>query len=273
MKKIIRNNMVLSKIFSVILIIRDRLVNKERYKECLLLVKKFNKNKEILFDVYFCILYYNIIPIEYFLFDFYRLNRIGRKEYIVQNERDNLLQKGYTNDIKELYNAQNSMFVIEEVIDQNKELSEFHPESINTIRFASYYNKKEDKVIGAYAFFRMGVGDSIVDNLSQGGISAIIDIQSGVVITPAKDENCIEYLFHPNTNKQIIGYKIPKWNELLEFINNISRIIPDYPYISWDLALSNKGWSLVEANTGGGLHTIQMHGKGIRKRMNDLMNN
>lgn len=164
-------------------------------------------------------------------------------------------------------------YVLEELIVQEKALGDFHPKSINTIRFATYYNSKKDKVYNAFAFIRFGVGEMAVDNLAAGGISAIIDVETGLIITPAMNMKLENYIIHPDSKKTIVGYQIPEWEQLKELVQSVAIQIKNYNYISWDFALTEKGWVIVEANSNGGLYTVQMHGQGIRKKMEKCINN
>ena len=173
---------------------------------------------------------------------------------------------------KEMFKKSKS-FVLEELIVPEKELSEFHPESINTIRFATYYNSKSDIVYNAFAFIRFGIGEMTVDNLAAGGISAIIDVETGIIETSAMNMKLESYLVHPDSKKQIVGYQIPKWDQLKKLAQELSKQIKNYNYISWDFALTENGWVIVEANSNGGLYTVQMHGQGIRKKMESYINN
>ena len=154
--------------------------------------------------------------------------------------------------------------VIEEPIVQSDLLGSFHPQSVNTVRLAVW--NEDGKVTPLFSVFRMGRGDAIVDNGGAGGCFATVDIKTGELITPAVSEDGGRFTVHPNTGKQIVGFKIPRWQELLDMAQEISKII-DQPYISWDLALTDKGWVIVEANSTGQFLWQMSSVKGCRKEM------
>lgn len=161
-------------------------------------------------------------------------------------------------------------FVLEELIEQSNVMSKFHPQSINTVRFATLNDGKT--VHNLFAFLRIGCGDSIVDNLAAGGISAAIDIETGIITTSGKNEECEVFIKHPDTGTQIVGFNMPNWNEVLKMVQEMAKEIPDCKYIAWDLAHTDKGWCLVEANSRGVFDGIQMHGRRLRDEFEKYFN-
>lgn len=162
--------------------------------------------------------------------------------------------------------------MLEELIEQSQELGKFHQNSVNTVRFATY--AKNGKISNLFSIFRMGVGESVVDNASAGGIFAKIDIQTGIINSYAKTlKNANEYLRHPDTKICILGYQIPKWNELCEIAQEAAKAFQEYPYISFDFALTDEGWKMIEANARGGFDLYQMFGieYGLSKKFKELL--
>ena len=139
--------------------------------------------------------------------------------------------------------------VVEELIIQSSILADFHPNSVNTIRIPTFrYNDKEILIL--HPFLRVGQGGSIVDNASAGGIMGLVDIDTGCIYA-ASDERCNYYTKHPDTNLDIVGFKIPMWNEALDFVKKLANVIPNVKYVGWDIALTEKGWVLIEGNEKG----------------------
>ena len=100
-------------------------------------------------------------------------------------------------DLKELYSfcCRNNM-IIEECVRSCKELEDFHPQSLNTIRVVTISKENKCGLLGAMV--RMGVGDSVVDNYSSGGIIAPIDVKTGAVIVEGVDKYGNHYFEHPD---------------------------------------------------------------------------
>ena len=138
-------------------------------------------------------------------------------------------------------------FLLEELIVQSPEIGKFHPDSINTIRFTTFFN--EEKLTKIQAVFRMGRGSHYVDNAHSGGIFALIDIATGIIKSPGMNFINETFLFHPDSGEQIIGAHIPHWDELNELLEKVVRVLPEQKLVGWDFALSTQGWVIVEANS------------------------
>ena len=160
-------------------------------------------------------------------------------------------------------------YVVEEFIKQDKTMASFHPYSVNTIRFVTYYN--EGKLNKLFALIRMGVNGNCVDNTCAGGISAAIDLEHGVIISEAASQNGNRYFFHPDTGTQIIGAQIPQWESLIDLVERLAIKNPSMRVVGWDLALSEKGWCLVEGNSLPSFWGIQIAlGRGCRSLLRTL---
>lgn len=149
----------------------------------------------------------------------------------------------------------NGPFVVEELIEQAPEMAVLHPESVNTLRIATFKIGSEVKIYGAAV--RIGIGNSIVDNAGSGGIFCRVNPDYGFIETNARDYIGNEYVFHPDTKVRFIGFDIPKWEELKDLAKNTALIVNGATVISWDFALSKNGWCLLEANDVGAPDLIQ----------------
>lgn len=137
-------------------------------------------------------------------------------------------------------------FLMEEVIMQDPELAVIHPKSVNTLRVHTVRTKSGVKVL--YPYLRMGRGENVVDNAGAGGIFTKVDPQTGV-ITNAVDEFCHTFTRHPDSGVELIGFKIPRFQEALNLSKQLAEVVPEAKYVGWDLALTPKGWVMVEGNT------------------------
>ena len=137
-------------------------------------------------------------------------------------------------------------FLIEEIIKQNKRMEVLNPLSVNTLRIVTFGGIEEINIIGCY--IRTGIMDSIVDNFSSGGIVAAVDISTGIVYTPGITEKLDKYLLHLLTGVQIIGFKIPNWENVIKTVKKAYSLIPNYRYLGWDIAILDEGVELIEVN-------------------------
>lgn len=137
--------------------------------------------------------------------------------------------------------------VLEELIIQDFKMKTLHPASVNTIRMIPYI-KENGEVVIHNPFIKIGQNNSFVDNGGAGGMLALIDPKTGVIITDGYDELLNRYKVHPNTEIKIKGFQIPKWDEAVKLASELAPLTPDLKYIGWDLALTKNGWIVVEGN-------------------------
>ena len=157
--------------------------------------------------------------------------------------------------IAELMKQGENQFVVEELIEQVGNMAKMHPESINTIRIATFTANGKVNVLGSA--LRMGTGKSNVDNAGAGGIYAGVDAKEGVVISIARDNVGNTFLRHPDSQIVIPGFVIPEWDKLLTVTSQMARTVTDATVIAWDLAYSSKGWVMVEGNDVGEQYLLQ----------------
>ena len=136
--------------------------------------------------------------------------------------------------------------VVEELVVQDPDMARFNPDSVNTIRFVTFYYK--GRLTKICAALRMGRNGSKVDNATYGGIFATIDIEYGIVYTYAESFKGEKYAVHPDTGVQILGAKIPNWEELNSLVEELVKVVPQQKMVGWDLALTPAGWVVIEAN-------------------------
>lgn len=153
-------------------------------------------------------------------------------------------------------------FVAEELIVQADSLSSFHPSSVNTLRINTV--NYGDSIEVKWPCLRIGRCGSIVDNAGAGGVFGAIDVDTGRVVA-ASDEFHHSFEMHPDTGLPLVGFVIPNWEEACDMAKKLALMIPDCRFVGWDLALTEKGWMMVEGNFGPLLIYQIAKGKGIKK--------
>ena len=135
--------------------------------------------------------------------------------------------------------------IIEEVIQQCKELAALNPSSVNTIRIITILKDGVPQI--PIAYLRMGNG-GIVDNFCSGGMLTPIDIETGTLMYDAADQENNVYPVHPTTGVKIAGYTLPRFNDVKEFVKKAAMVIPEVRYVGWDVAITETGLCLIEGN-------------------------
>ncbi len=152
--------------------------------------------------------------------------------------------------------------VLEELISQDTRMAVLHPSSVNTLRIPTLIirgDSGEKEVRLFHPSLRVGHGGSVIDNLSSGGISALIDPKNGVVYTDGADKKGRRYPIHPDTGIRFQGFVIPDWEKAVMMTKQAALMIPDNHFCGWDLALDARhGWCMVEANCTAQMGAMQI---------------
>lgn len=152
---------------------------------------------------------------------------------------------------------------------RNEVRASLHPQSVNTVRISTL--KIGGKIHIIHPFFRVGRGEDVVDNAAKGGIFGVIDKETGIV-TRACDELGNRYVVHPDTKKPIVGFSIPQWEVAVDLSLKLAKVVPESVFTGWDLALTDKGWVMVEGNSRGQFICFQMATQnGFRKELEGLL--
>ncbi len=176
-------------------------------------------------------------------------------------------------DVRSLYDeCVKNNILLEECIHACKEIEEFHPQSLNTLRVVTISNPEKCVVFGA--ILRMGTGDSIIDNTHNGGVFASIDVKTGIIETDGLDSSGNHYVVHPDSQKVIKGFQIPHWDKVVETCSRATKVLPKLMYAGWDVVVKEGGdIALIEGNHGpdfdGGMQAPKKIG--VKQRVKDTV--
>lgn len=147
-------------------------------------------------------------------------------------------------------------YVVEGRVENCRELKELNPSSLNTLRVVTLIDKIGNvHILGAW--LRVGVLGKVVDNWGAGGVGYNVDIHSGVIDRLGRDKKNNPYLFHPGTNKCMVGFKIPKFDFVIEQVKMMAEVAPYARYVGWDIAITEDGIDLIEMNLPPGHDMMQ----------------
>ena len=147
--------------------------------------------------------------------------------------------------------------LIEECLTNHPALSVFNPSSLNTIRIVTLNLK--DKVSFLFAGLRVGAKGAEIDNISQGGAVARIDLQTGKI-------NSRFYGKKSSASKDALvdvedrtGEQIPCWEEVKELAAKAAKVIPEMGIVAWDICVTEQGPEIIEGNESFGCVIMQLY--------------
>ena len=141
--------------------------------------------------------------------------------------------------------------VCEEFIRQHRALDELNPFSVNTVRVVTVLNEGKVEVV-ASVLKTGGTAHKFVDNMHNDGIGGQVDIETGIVTTFGRDYLNREYVFHPVTKAQFIGFCVPNWDKVIALAKEAHQRMPQCLIFGWDIAITEDGAEIVEANNAPG---------------------
>jgi len=156
-------------------------------------------------------------------------------------------------------------YLVTEFSDQARYAARIHPGSPNTVRLLTLWDVERHRPFVAAAAHRFGSSRAgALDNFHRGlgGLSAPIDTETGVM-GPAVHLDALGHRVtlarHPDTDSQIEGVTVPRWKETIDTALRVAGAVPQFPYIGWDLLITETGASWLEANSPPGLPVWQAH--------------
>lgn len=154
-------------------------------------------------------------------------------------------------------------YIIQPGIEQDPEISEIYPHSVNTFRIAT--ENKNGNIRILCATLRIGRGGMQVDNGTQGGIMIKIDLNTGEIASFANSETCEYFQKHPDTNFVFEEGKITEWKRMKDFVIKSAEKLALFTYLGWDIALTQNGPVAIETNLNFGLDHYQVALGGLRE--------
>jgi len=137
--------------------------------------------------------------------------------------------------------------IIQEVVQQDLQVSAFAPSSVNTIRILTMLDPAGNAFVVA-ASMRFGRGDSVVDNWSAGGVAVGVDRSNGQLLGVAYDKSGNRYTTHPSAGLSFQGFQVPRWSEIVELSLKVQRELPFNRMLGLDVAVCVGGVVLIEVN-------------------------
>lgn len=154
-------------------------------------------------------------------------------------------------------------YLIQEFVTQAGYASSLFPKTTNTIRILTMWDIDRNLPFVAAAVHRIGTKRSFpVDNWSQGGLSAYINLRTGKIskaVSFPYSGKLVWHGNHPEIGSQIEGICIPHWSHIKDKILTMASSLRFVPYIGWDIVVTDIGFKILEGNTYSDVNLLQIH--------------
>jgi hypothetical protein len=101
------------------------------------------------------------------------------------------------------------------------------------------------------------VGNAGVDNYHAGGFASPIDIATGRVGPGIAKDGFERVGAHPESGVRFEGMTLPFWDETLALVKRVAPFFYDLRTLGWDIAITNSGPMIIEANYLWGVDIVQ----------------
>ncbi|MBB2976969.1 hypothetical protein FHX49_002561 [Microbacterium endophyticum] len=150
--------------------------------------------------------------------------------------------------------------LIEEVINQHADLAAVCPGTVNTTRVTAFFDGTKTHILAIAQKFGRG---EVSDQMTFGGFYTMLD-ERGRSRGPGYDSHSHVHEFHPDSGARIADFQLPMIDEVIAFVDQVARVIPQVQYVGWDIVVTPEGPVLVEGNWGAGVYENKPSATGIR---------
>lgn len=151
-------------------------------------------------------------------------------------------------------------YLVTEYIIAHEDIRKFSDQALNTVRVMVVNDDSQHATV-ANAFLRISSKETgLVDNVMAGGIFANVDIKTGWFDDAKKivNSNYVNCKIHPDSNLEISGM-LPNWAMMIEKLTQISQYLSPLTYLGYDIALTEKGFKIIEINSHQGIRMFQSY--------------
>lgn len=153
-------------------------------------------------------------------------------------------------DYEEIISNYQAECIVEDFIEQHDFLNNIFDDALNTVRILTLIDG--DKPEAIIAVLKLGRSSTNhMDHFQNGGISVEIDMKTGLLLKGKSNFKFFEdgeYTSHPETGYEFYKKPLPFFDEVKKVAIEAHELFPSLKLIGWDIAITNKGPSVIEAN-------------------------
>lgn len=143
----------------------------------------------------------------------------------------------------------NDVYLVEERLIQHSWLDRFTTDCAQTMRVVLYITQTGQFEV-LMSILKIGVSGKFVDNVGTTGLAAPV-FEQGRLGRAGQPRNGVVHRFdnHPETSARITGEVVPFYDDVIDMAKKAHSLIPQLRSLGWDIAITNDGPVVLEANT------------------------
>jgi hypothetical protein len=114
------------------------------------------------------------------------------------------------------------------------------------------------QIVGS--LFKAIAGNNIADNFDKGEKGNLwcgVDTDTGRIVDAFALKKGVDRLErisrHPDTGRDVVGFRIPCWDEVRELVLRLAEVFRPQSLIHWDIGVTPSGPVVIEGNMGGSI--------------------
>lgn len=181
----------------------------------------------------------------------YRINYKDGRYYLNYEEIESVDLIEKLNDLSRV-----GTYLVQDIFIQHEILSSLYEKSVNTLRVVTVNPKQSDQkddVILLACILRIGANGLVVDNHGKGGVEIAVDSEGKLAkYAYYRPGFGTKVEVHPDSGIVFEGYQLPFYREAVDLCKQFHTKLNKIHHIGWDIAFSEKGVYLFEANDCSG---------------------
>ena len=164
-------------------------------------------------------------------------------------------------------------YLAQTVISQHPLMASLHPQSINSLRLVTVKSLKDGIIRIWPSILRIGTGNNIVDNTSQGGLCVGIDFNTSKLKEYGffKPQYGRKTDIHPDSKIKFSEFELPFLNEAIKQAVYFHSMLPEIQSIGWDIAIGEYGPIFIEGNDNWEINGPQICNGGLNHLFKEQM--
>ncbi len=155
--------------------------------------------------------------------------------------------------LKERYLEYGRPIILQPLITNHPAIGALGNGALCTLRVMTLRPSRSAAAELLLAVLRIGAGKAAADNFDLGGMAAPVDIDTGKcgkAISKRGDYPVDRFEINPENGRRIAGIELPFWREAMALAVRAHGLVQyDLPAIGWDIAITETGPVLIEANS------------------------
>lgn len=161
------------------------------------------------------------------------------------------------------------VWVVQKRVLNHEKIRTVNDSALNTTRIVTIVDG--DQPVYLTGFQAFAAGGAKIDSWSKGSVYVGIDIENeclkDIGYLDLKDTSGSVTTLHPDTKVRFEGYHIPYLKEAVELCIKAHRLYYNNFIIGWDVAITDDGPLILEANEKPGMNAVQCVDGGLRGKI------